>query len=1101
MRPENLTITVTRSAASQPGQNNAITNDPTFTKDSYIVTWSDQDKDTWKYTIAGTDGNELDAYAPNGMPWTYKVTETLTGEQAEFYRQAPGSVSINVDSDTGENKTDDTLTFAALKNSMTAGVTFEKKWKDKAGNVITDDYLGRELSVTFKAQVREKGSSEWQDAEEFFAENMKNEDYQKVFPNNDDTSSYFVQTKTGKLTETDKWKGSFAKLPGFIKKDVGFVQLEYRVVETMVTDKQTSQHIPIENSEENYGEIYKDQFVIDAELAVSESNSTTTNKLDLGSLTITKNWANDNDNKFDTRPGVESDTFTWQANFIIQRKTSQDQWETLKAPNGTDDKVFTIRGTDEQESESISVTGLPEGTYRVIELEPDFVRDDSGAILESFFVNNNDSFYNGMYTAQYNSNEMDSDENTTMAFAVTNTLNTRSDISVEKVWRPSAPNGASIDVVLQYSNDGEAWRDLDKVTLNSTIGWTHTWTNLPAKYPANAPAKTTQYRVVERNAQGGFILLSNEANEDGTKFTITNVATTNLDVTKVWKGFDDNLPEEITVQLWRTMEEHSEETKLDGKTLTLNAENNWQVSFTNLEAYDAAGNEYTYFAREVETGDYDVHYQDATTGNAFSTVITNVAQTGVTGTKTWKDNSNKYNTRPSVDEMVLTLYRSVNGEKPKEVENVTPEWSKTDSDQWTYTYEDLPKTDVNGNVYTYTVEETLPDGSAYVCTTDGFNLTNTLTGKVKVSGTKTWVGGQPENLQLTLYRSIAGTAEGEETTESVVENVTPEWNKDGDKWTYTYSDLPKYDENGVLYRYKVAETVPQDYDSAAASGEAVAVEGGDENVYTYDFTNVKKGALTVEKIVQGNRGETDREFTFTVTLTGKSITGVKAEEIKDKYGDMEFTNGVATFTLKHGQSITASGLPAGLTYSVEETDANADGYTTSNSGNTGTIPSGDTAQVYFTNTRHEGEALTTSVSVQKVWKIDNGGEQPESVKVQLKKDGQPYGKPVTLSDKNGWKHEWKDLPLGFTWTVEEVDAPEGFTSYTNHYDNHFVITNDDVDTEQKPETVNVRKVWVIDDGGERPDSVSVQLMRDGEPFGDPVTLSDANDWRDRKSVV
>ena len=194
MRPENLTITVTRSAASQPGQNNAITNDPTFTKDSYIVTWSDQDKDTWKYTIAGTGDNKLDAYAPNGMPWTYKVTETLTDEQDEFYRQAPGSVSINVDSDTGENKTDDTLTFAALKNSMTAGVTFEKKWQDKAGHVITDDYLGRELSVTFKAQVREKGegaSPTWQDAEEFFAENMDPEDYQNVFPDNEDESSYF----------------------------------------------------------------------------------------------------------------------------------------------------------------------------------------------------------------------------------------------------------------------------------------------------------------------------------------------------------------------------------------------------------------------------------------------------------------------------------------------------------------------------------------------------------------------------------------------------------------------------------------------------------------------------------------------------------------------------------------------------------------------------------------------------------------------------------------------------------------------------------------------------------------------------------------------
>lgn len=1093
MRPENLTITVTRSAASQPGQNNAIAEETLVKDDDYVLTWDKPEQsDTWKYTITGTDGKKLDAYAPNGMPWTYKVTETLTGERAEFYRKDPGSVSVNVDSD-GNKETENVLEFKPLKNSMTAGVTFEKKWKDKAGNAITDDYLGRELSVTFKAQVREKGegaSPTWQDAEKFFAENMDPEDYQNVFPDNEDESSYFEKTLTGKLTETDKWKGNFANLPGFIKKDGGFVQLEYRVVETMVTDKQTSQRIPIENSEENYGEIDKDQFVIKATLAVSGSNSTTTNTLDLGSLTITKNWANDNDNKFDTRPGVESDTFTWQANFIIQRKTSQDQWETLK--NGTADKVFTIRGVDGDSSGSISVTGLPEGIYRVVELEPDFVRDDSGTIPQEYFVgivDSDNSFYNGMYTAQYNSNEMDSDENTTMAFTVTNTLNTRSDISVEKVWRPAAPNGAAIDVVLQYSNDGEAWRDLDKVTLNSTTGWTHTWTNLPAKYPVNAPTDATQYRVVERNAQGGFILLSNEPNKDGTKFTITNVATTNLDVTKVWKGFGDNLPEKITVQLYRTMEGHSEETKLDGKTLTLNAENNWQGSFTNLEAYDAAGNEYTYFAREVETGDYDVHYQDATTGNAFSTVITNVAQTGVTGTKTWKDNSNKYGTRPSVDEMVLTLYCSVNDEKPKEVENVTPEWSNTDSDQWTYTYKDLPKTDVNGSVYTYTVKETVPSGYE-LSKQDGYNLTNTLTGKVKVSGTKTWVGGEPENLQLTLYRSIAGTAEGEETTESVVENVTPEWNKDGDKWTYTYGDLPKYDDQGKLYLYRVEENISDEYNGVTTAGEADKFNA----IYTYDFTNVKKGALTVEKIVQGNRGETDRAFEFTVTLTGESTTGVKAEEINDKYGDMEFTNGVATFTLKHGQSITASGLPAGLTYSVEETDANADGYTTSNSGNTGTIPSGDTAKVYFTNTKHEGEALTTSVSVQKVWKIDNGGEQPESVKVQLKKDGQPYGKPVTLSDKNGWKHEWKDLPLGFTWTVEEVDAPEGFTSYTNHYDNHFVITNDDVDTEQKPESVNVRKVWVIDDGGERPDSVSVQLMRDGEPFGDLVTLSDANDW-------
>lgn len=158
--------------------------------------------------------------------------------------------------------------------------------------------------------------------------------------------------------------------------------------------------------------------------------------------------------------------------------------------------------------------------------------------------------------------------------------------------------------------------------------------------------------------------------------------------------------------------------------------------------------------------------------------------------------------------MVLTLYCSVNGEKPKEVEKVKPEWSNTDSDQWTYTYKDLPKTDVNGNVYTYTVEEALPEGSAYVCTADGLNLTNTLTGKVEVSGTKTWVGGQPAELQLTLSRSTDGET-WEEVKDAEGQLLQPTWaNTDTDKWTYTYSELPKYDENGVLYRYKVAETVP-----------------------------------------------------------------------------------------------------------------------------------------------------------------------------------------------------------------------------------------------------------------------------------------------------
>lgn len=1084
-------LTVTRTAKEQSGQGNDYTE--TLIQDGESVAPNkysiEFEEGTWNYTITSTDANEFEVYAPNGMPWTYTVREDLSKltDLTGIYKGNPGSVSI--DATTIEDKTG---TFASLINSTNTSVSFEKQWKDSDGNAITEDYLGRTLSVTFQLQVRETENGEWMNADAYF----EGKDLPKEVE--------FTKTIEGTLNPSTTWSGSFTKLPLAIKDGEQIVRLEYRVVETSatVTDgtNENSQNLTIIEETNDDGifayDVTGNGLVTNATLKeTADGKWITTNTLDLDSLTITKVW-NDGNNQFGTRPSPGGDTYTWTASFIVQRQEGDD-WKTLQSRNNQD-KVFTLYGNEKKDSDTdhkITISGLPEGEYRVVELQPGY-KSEKGVIGEQYFVDNNGSYYNGTYETKY---EPESAANTDdLDFTVTNTLNTTgTSITVEKNWHPegNVPENAAIEATLQYKNGEDGtWTSLSSVTLNKDNEWKHTWTNLPKYY--NDSKTTTQYQVVEGNVTGAddYMKLDVSSTEDGNgnvTYTITNVEKTSFTVEKKWVGMTPAEDTEISIQIWRTTDKDavgktdSTTTELVKDAVEMTAAKEWKHSFTDLPAYDKDGNKYIYFAVETSTGNYLTSYDYR---DADKTIITNTAKGEISGTKTWKDNGDAYKTRPET--LTLTLKCSVEGGDSETV-NATPEWTKNDDNTWTYVYKDLPMADKTGQAYTYTVEETLPDGSAYVCTTDGFNLTNTLTGKVKVSGMKTWVGGQPAELQLTLLRST----DGEAWTTVDVADGQPTWaNTDTDKWSYTYSDLPKYDENGVLYRYKVAETVPQDYDSAAASGEAVAVEGGDENVYTYDFTNVKKGALTVEKIVQGNRGETDRAFEFTVTLTGESITGVKAEEINDKYGDMEFTNGVATFTLKHGQSITASGLPAGLDYTVEETNANADGYTTSNSGNTGTIPSGDTAKVYFTNTKHEGEALTTSVSVQKVWKIDNGGEQPESVKVQLEKDGQPYGNPVTLSDKNGWKHEWKDLPLGFTWTVEEVDAPEGFTSYTNHYDNHFVITNDDVDTEQKPETVNVRKVWVIDDGGERPDSVSVQLMRDGEPFGDPVTLSDANDW-------
>ena len=106
------------------------------------------------------------------------------------------------------------------------------------------------------------------------------------------------------------------------------------------------------------------------------------------------------------------------------------------------------------------------------------------------------------------------------------------------------------------------------------------------------------------------------------------------------------------------------------------------------------------------------------------------------------------------------------------------------------------------------------------------------------------------------------------------------------------------------------------------------------------------GSLTVSKVVAGNAGSQTADFHFTVMLSDVSING--------SYGDMTFADGAATFTLKHNEQKTASGLPAGITYTVTESEANQDGYTTTVSGASGSIRKNQTAAAAFTNTKNSG---------------------------------------------------------------------------------------------------------------------------------------------------
>ena len=116
----------------------------------------------------------------------------------------------------------------------------------------------------------------------------------------------------------------------------------------------------------------------------------------------------------------------------------------------------------------------------------------------------------------------------------------------------------------------------------------------------------------------------------------------------------------------------------------------------------------------------------------------------------------------------------------------------------------------------------------------------------------------------------------------------------------------------------------------------------------YGRWKAEHGNLSVAKTVAGNNGDTSKAFNFTVTLGDTGINGT--------FGEMTFADGVATFVLKHGESKTAVGLPAGITYTVTEAEADKDGYTTTSVNASGSIIKDDTEAAAFTNTRNSSSS-------------------------------------------------------------------------------------------------------------------------------------------------
>lgn len=315
--------------------------------------------------------------------------------------------------------------------------------------------------------------------------------------------------------------------------------------------------------------------------------------------------------------------------------------------------------------------------------------------------------------------------------------------------------------------------------------------------------------------------------------------------------------------------------------------------------------------------------------------------------------------------------------------------------------------------------------------------------------TKPYANGSILKGNLDLYGYWTEVDVGED--EILVSYLWNLWYGDG---TPTDVTPPTYDviKAGTYYTPKEQEPSVQGftfdgwYDWDGNWSDYFTGDELDDDLILFGYwTKDDVGSLTVSKTVTGSGSQT-KAFTFTVTLTDES-----GEALSDAFSytgtgvpDGTIASG-GTVSLAHGQSVTITGLPAGTRYSVTENEANQGGYTTTGTNTAGTIQTDTTAMAAFVNympsSSSGGGTAHTSLTVKKQWAGDANRAQPDSVSVQLYRDGSAYGKPVELSAENRWSYTWTGLSTGSRWTVDEEDVPAGYIKTVSHSGAQWLITN------------------------------------------------------------
>ena len=323
-------------------------------------------------------------------------------------------------------------------------------------------------------------------------------------------------------------------------------------------------------------------------------------------------------------------------------------------------------------------------------------------------------------------------------------------------------------------------KQVDAKEISEKDGWKYSFTGL-AKYDDNK--QEIKYTVDESEVEK----YTKQINGYDIVNTYTPPETIDISGTKTWNdegNKDKTRPEKITIYLL------ANGTQVDAKEIS--EKDGWKYSFTGLAKYDDNKQEIKYTVDESEVEKYTKQINGYDIVNTYTPDNPPTPETvDISGTKTWNDEGNKNKTRPEK----ITIYLLANGKQvdAKEI---------SEKDGWKYSFTGLAKYDDNKQEIKYTVDES--EVEKYTKQVNGYDIVNTYTPDnpptpetIDISGTKTWNdannkdGIRPKAIKVKLL------ANGKEKT-SVITTEEQEWK-------YSFTKLPKYDDDGKEIKYTVDE--------------------------------------------------------------------------------------------------------------------------------------------------------------------------------------------------------------------------------------------------------------------------------------------------------